>query len=242
MRRVSCLALLILLGCSRPAPRPLPTGVVLDPAGQSIALGSMPVSMIFSPDSTRIVAVRSGYREQGIQVIDRASRRVVQTLDQRAAFLGACFAPDGSRLFVSGGDRDVVYEYTWSADSAALADSIALGPPPDSTTERVPRRHRVLGRRRAALCRGESGGHAGGRGPRIAPRGSACSHRTLSIRRRGGWRWPCVRLGVGSVVGRHVRARPQGTRRRQAHRGRPPSVVDAAGWRAPAAVRDVCFE
>src|SRR5262245_61582884 len=132
MRRACLLVLILVVGCARPASnaRRLPTGVVLDPAGVSVPLGSMPLTLRFSPDSSRMVAALSGYREQGIQVIDRASRRVVQTIVQPAAFVGACFSPDGSRLYVSGGDRDVVYEYAWSADTAALADSIPLGPEP----------------------------------------------------------------------------------------------------------------
>ena len=127
MRRAACIALLVLSGCSRPAPpeHRLPTGVVLDPVGASVPLGSMPLTMLFSPDSTRIVTVLCGFRDQGLQVIDRASRRVEQTIVQPAAFVGACFSPDGSRLFVSGGDRDVVYEYAWRADDSARFDIIA---------------------------------------------------------------------------------------------------------------------
>jgi YVTN family beta-propeller protein len=139
MIRALCLALLVLAGCARPAAEVhrLPTGVVLDPAGVSVALGSMPLTMRSSPGSTRIVAVLCGYRDQGIQVIDPVSRRVTQTVAQPAAFVGACFSPDGSRLYVSGGNRDVVYEYTWRADSAALADSIVLAPPPGKEGGRV---------------------------------------------------------------------------------------------------------
>ena len=42
MRRAACIALLVLSGCSRPAPpeHRLPTGVVLDPVGASVPLGS----------------------------------------------------------------------------------------------------------------------------------------------------------------------------------------------------------
>jgi len=139
MIRALCLALLVLAGCARPAAEVhrLPTGVVLDPAGVSVALGSMPLTMRSSPGSTRIVAVLCGYRDQGIQVIDPVSRRVTQTVAQPAAFAGACFSPDGSRLYVSGGNQDVVYEYTWRADSAALADSIVLAPPPGKDGGRV---------------------------------------------------------------------------------------------------------
>src|SRR5262249_43329091 len=136
---ISLASLALLAGCGGAPREPmrLPTGATLDPAGEAIALGSMPVAMVFAPDSTRVVAVLSGYREQGAQVIDLASRRVVQTLVQPSAFLGAAFAPDRRTLFVSGGNRDVVYVYAWR-DSAALADSIAFAPPPpDSSGGRV---------------------------------------------------------------------------------------------------------
>ena len=128
----ACLSLALLTGCGRKPPElnRLPTGLTMDPVGHSIALGSMPVAMIDSPDSSRIVAVLSGYREQGLQVIDRATRRVVQTLVQPAAFVGAAFSHDGRTLFASGGDRDVIYRYAWRADTAALVDSIMLGPGP----------------------------------------------------------------------------------------------------------------
>ena len=138
MRR-GCVVLALLAGCSRGAPgsHPLPTGIVLDPAGPSIPLGSMPVAMMFSPDSSRIVVVLSGYREQGIQIVDRASRRVAQTRVQPAAFLGATPSPDGRVLYVSGGNSDVVYRYAWQADTVALVDSLALGPRPGPDGGRV---------------------------------------------------------------------------------------------------------
>ncbi len=104
----------------------LPTGALLDPAGPSVALGSMPLSMVFSPDSSRVVSILSGYRAQGIQVVDRASGRVTQTLTQPAAFVGLAFAPDGKTLFVSGGALDAVYRYAWRGDSAVRIDSIAI--------------------------------------------------------------------------------------------------------------------
>src|SRR5262249_7090053 len=139
IRAFALVAVLVLGGCRHDAPEPyrLPTGARLDPVGTSIPLGSMPVAMTFSPGSRRIVAVLSGYREEGIQVIDAETHQVLQTLVQPSAFLGAVFAPDGRTLYVSGGNGDRVYVYAWG-DSAALRDSIALGPPPpDSTGGRV---------------------------------------------------------------------------------------------------------
>jgi len=106
----------------------LPTGVRLDPAGRSIDVGSFPLAAVLSPDRTRVIVLLNGWREQGVQVVDRATGSVQQTLPQHAAFLGLAFSPDGSTLFASGGDGDVVYRYAWRGDSATLADSIVLAP------------------------------------------------------------------------------------------------------------------
>jgi YVTN family beta-propeller protein len=110
------------------AAKRLPTGATLDPAGRSIPLGSMPLAMVLSPDSTRLAVVLCGYREQGVQIVDPKKGEVLQTLLQPAAFLGAAFSPDARSLYVSGGNQDVVYRYAVSSGTAALADSIRLDP------------------------------------------------------------------------------------------------------------------
>src|SRR6185436_20057292 len=44
-------------------------------------------------------------------------------------FLGAVFAPDGRALYVSGGNQDVVYHFSWTAGKAIdVTDSIVLAP------------------------------------------------------------------------------------------------------------------
>ena len=83
--------------------------------------------MIQSPDGKYFVVVMSGYSDQGAQVVERSTGRVVQTLSQPAAFLGAAFSRDGRELFVSGGNRDLVYRYAWSDGHAGLRDSLVLG-------------------------------------------------------------------------------------------------------------------
>src|SRR6185437_11048508 len=112
------------------AHRRLPTGVALDPAGTTAPVGQMPLAMVLSPDGTRLVLLLSGWREEGIQVVDRASGRVLQTLAQPSAFVGLAFAPSGNALYVSGADGDLAYRYDWLGDTAVLADSLALGPHP----------------------------------------------------------------------------------------------------------------
>ncbi|HJP58522.1 MAG TPA: bifunctional YncE family protein/alkaline phosphatase family protein [Gemmatimonadaceae bacterium] len=107
-------------------PRRLPTGALLDPAGTSIDLGPLPLAMTLSPDKSRVVVLLNGWRDQGIQVVDRSSARVVQSISLPAVFLGLAFAPDGKSLYASGGNQDVIYRFDWRDGRATLADSIAL--------------------------------------------------------------------------------------------------------------------
>src|SRR5882672_925381 len=63
----------------------LPTGVGLDPAGRSFDVGNMPLAMTLSPEGDHFIVSLNGWREQGVQVIERATGRIVQTLAQPAA-------------------------------------------------------------------------------------------------------------------------------------------------------------
>jgi len=106
----------------------LPTGVCLDAAGRSFDVGNMPLAMALSPEGDRLIISLSGWREQGLQVVERDTGRVVQRLPQAGAFLGLAFSPDGKTLYASGGDEDAIYRYDWRDKQATLAGSIVLAP------------------------------------------------------------------------------------------------------------------
>ncbi|HET7024726.1 MAG TPA: alkaline phosphatase family protein, partial [Gemmatimonadales bacterium] len=105
----------------------LPTGQRLDPAGATRTIGQMPLGMALAPDGRHVALLLSGYREQGLQVVDREGA-VTQNIPQVAAFIGLAFSPGGRSLYASGGNLDLIYRYAWTGDSAILADSIVLGP------------------------------------------------------------------------------------------------------------------
>jgi YVTN family beta-propeller protein len=106
---------------------PLPTGQWLDPAGTAVGVGQMPLAMVPAPGDRQLVLLLNGYREQGIQVVDRDGQ-VLQTVPQEAAFIGLAFAADGRTLFASGGNQEVVYRYDWTDHGATLRDSLILAP------------------------------------------------------------------------------------------------------------------
>jgi len=104
---------------------PLSTGLRLDPVGDAVELGSLPINLVVAPGD-KVVVVLSGWREQGIQVVDLKTARVTQTLLQDGAFYGAAFAPDGQHLYVSGGNTDMLFVYAWKDGAATLENKFVL--------------------------------------------------------------------------------------------------------------------
>src|SRR5690349_14903994 len=104
----------------------LPTGACLDPIRPSIDVGNMPLSMVLSPEGDRLVVSLSGWRQQGLQVIDRQTGTLVQTIAQPGAFLGLVFSKDGQTVYSSGDNEDVIYRYAWRDKQATLIDTIVL--------------------------------------------------------------------------------------------------------------------
>src|ERR1700729_1212971 len=105
---------------------PLPTGVRLDPAGEAVDLGSLPINLVHVPETNKALVVLSGWREQGVQVVDVKTRKVTQTVLQDGAFYGAAFSPDGHRLYVSGGNADFLFVYSWKNGAATLENKFEL--------------------------------------------------------------------------------------------------------------------
>jgi DNA-binding beta-propeller fold protein YncE len=100
--------------------------VRLDPAGEAVDLGSLPINLVLAPETDKAVVVLSGWREQGVQVVDLKARKVTETLLQDGAFYGAAFSPDGHRLCASGGNTDLLFVYAWKDGAATLEKKFEL--------------------------------------------------------------------------------------------------------------------
>ncbi|HEV8436295.1 MAG TPA: bifunctional YncE family protein/alkaline phosphatase family protein [Thermoanaerobaculia bacterium] len=137
--RILAILLLAATAAAAQFTQPLATGVRLDPAGEFVDLGNMPIGMALAPDGAHLAVVLSGFREQGLQIVDLKTRQVTQTLKQEAAFYGAAFSPDATHLYVSGGNDDTVFCYRWSNGTATLERKIVLGKQKaDKTGSRYP--------------------------------------------------------------------------------------------------------
>jgi len=104
----------------------LPNRYKITPAGEQIPVGDLPLNMVLSPDGKFLAVTNNGYSEQFVSIIDVAAQKQVQTLPVRASFFGIDFSADGSKLFVSGGAKNLVYIFSRQKSQFVRTDSIPL--------------------------------------------------------------------------------------------------------------------
>jgi len=133
---IACLVLGTLLS-SQPAPReqvgPLPGGAFLlnsgwrlAPAGRQIALDTLPMATALSADGKYLAVLNGGYQPPSISLLEAASGRVVQSIPVPDGWLGLAFAPKSDRLYVGGGSKASVFEYTLSGGTLAAGRTFKL--------------------------------------------------------------------------------------------------------------------
>ncbi|MEP6690413.1 MAG: bifunctional YncE family protein/alkaline phosphatase family protein [Gemmatimonadaceae bacterium] len=114
------------LGVSTREAKRLPTGRSIQPAGNVATVGPMPLTMVVTPERTQLIVSVSGYREQGLQLIDRGTGEVRHMWRLPSTFYGLTFSADGRSFFASGGNQDVVYMFDWFHGDGRLKDSVVL--------------------------------------------------------------------------------------------------------------------
>jgi YVTN family beta-propeller protein len=126
--RIRCLSIILLIALKTHAVElaRLPTGVSLDPAAESHGVGNFPLAIALAPGGERVALLLNGWRQQGVQIVDRKSGTVVQTLPQIAAFIGLAFSTDGKTLYASGGNDDSIFVYRWNGSEATADGKIDL--------------------------------------------------------------------------------------------------------------------
>jgi YVTN family beta-propeller protein len=126
--RIRCLVIILLTTIAAHAADlvRLPTGVSLDPAAESHGVGNFPLAIAVAPGGERVALLLNGWRQQGVQIVNRKSGAVIQTLPQIAAFIGLAFSADGKTLYASGGNDDSIFVYRWNGTEATADGKIDL--------------------------------------------------------------------------------------------------------------------
>src|SRR5262245_2907076 len=89
----------------------LPNGWTLRPAGRQLGLGHFPVNLAVHPSSEWSVVLHAGMTDHELGVIHNTDRTITSRVTVPQAFYGVCFSPDGSRLFASGAEFEVVHSF-----------------------------------------------------------------------------------------------------------------------------------
>ncbi len=108
-------------GREQPGPQPggfflLPNGWSIRPAGEQIPLDTMPMSTALSPDGKFLLVLNGGYRPPSISVMTGAPLKEIARVPVADAWLGLTFAPGGKLVYVSGGARGTVFEFSFSPE------------------------------------------------------------------------------------------------------------------------------
>lgn len=106
----------------------LPNGRVLTPAGTMLELGSYPLGLALHPNGKTLYVSNDGKKSRAIQVIDVATKALIQTVKKPTLYRFMFVTPDGKSLYASGGPAGQVYRLTIGADGT-LTDDGALSPP-----------------------------------------------------------------------------------------------------------------
>src|SRR3989441_2020963 len=120
---------------ARVGPQPDGTGVapnhwLLTPAGHQVEIGDRPLGIATTPDGRYLVISNNGQGVQSLVLFDTATQKVVQVLpygSPEALFLGVVVAPDGRRVYASGGGNNKVRVYDFDGRALTERAPISLG-------------------------------------------------------------------------------------------------------------------
>jgi YVTN family beta-propeller protein len=107
----------------------LNSGWQIKPAGRQVELGNFPMSSALSPDGKYLLVLNAGYMPPTISVLDAATMREIGRTPVEDGWLGLTFSPNGKFVYVGGGSRACVYEFSFAPDGKlALARTFTIAP------------------------------------------------------------------------------------------------------------------
>lgn len=107
----------------------LPNGWSLTPIGKSLPLGDLPLNMAVSSSGKYLAVTNNGYSRQFIQLFDVKKEKQLAEITIPKAWVGLAFSHNGRRLYASGGNDNMIRQYTIRKNHLIQTDSIVLGKP-----------------------------------------------------------------------------------------------------------------
>src|SRR5229473_1310977 len=112
------------LSSSQPSPREqvgllanggflLNSGWRVKPAGTQLPLDTMPMSSVLSADGRFLIVLNGGYKPPSISVLDTKDGHEIGRTPVDDAWLGLALSPNGKLLWVGGGSKAAIYEFSF---------------------------------------------------------------------------------------------------------------------------------
>jgi DNA-binding beta-propeller fold protein YncE len=94
----------------------LSTGWRIQPVGMQVPLDTLPMSSAVSRDGKFLLVLNAGFRPPTISVLAVDGMKEIAKVPVADGWLGLTFSPDGSRVYVGGGSKYCIYEFSFSSD------------------------------------------------------------------------------------------------------------------------------
>jgi YVTN family beta-propeller protein len=107
----------------------LPNGWSLTPAGTSLPLGDLPLNMQLAPGGRLLAVTNNGQSTQTVQLLDPATEQVLDEKTIGKSWYGLAWSPAADRLYVSGGNDNVILSYPVAQRKLGTPDTLRLGKP-----------------------------------------------------------------------------------------------------------------
>ncbi len=108
----------------------LVSGWKISPAGKQVPVDTLPMRTALSPDGRYLLTLNGGYNPPTISIINVASAMEQARVPVPDAWLGLTFSPRGDFVYVGGGSKGAVFEFSFNAGQLKATRTLALPAPP----------------------------------------------------------------------------------------------------------------
>ncbi len=127
--------LTIALMCAAAYGQALPAGTQAAPAGTQIPVDTFPMASLVTPDGKYLLALNAGLHPPSISVIDLAASKELSRTSVPDAWLGLTMTKAGDKVYVGGGARAAVFEFTLAGGKLTAGRTFPLVPEKDRTAQ-----------------------------------------------------------------------------------------------------------